>query len=162
MIIAEINSDGVVQSLFNSRKGYTDSTGIKHSPQIFSVWSDAELNAVKTAIFNEVAIAQGKQSTGFTDVFDGKDTMTIMRTPTRSIVAMPIIKLVLLLTHLLLPYGKRMGKALQTTQSVTGFVLYDRQSKLAFQSPHNECHKLHIHAGGCVCTYGDSSHPRRE
>ena len=137
MIIAEINSDGVVQSLFNSRKGYTDSTGIKHSPQIFSVWSDAELNAVKTAIFNEVAIAQGKQSTGFTDVFDGK-------------------------THLLLPYGKRTGKTLQTTQSVTGFVLYDRQSKLAFQSPHNECHKLHIHAGGCVCTYGDSSHPRRE
>ena len=76
MIIAEINSDGVVQSLFNSRKGYTDSNGIKHSPQIFSVWSDAELNAVKTAIFNEVAIAQGKQSTGFTDVFDGKVTRT--------------------------------------------------------------------------------------
>jgi hypothetical protein len=76
MIIAEINSDGVVQSLFNSRKGYTDSNGIRHSPQIFSVWSDSELNAVGAAIFNEVAIAQGKQSTGFADVFNGKVTRT--------------------------------------------------------------------------------------
>jgi hypothetical protein len=72
MKVAKINDDGTVVSVFNSRP-VTDDNGIQHPRNIFTLWTDAELNAIGYARFDEENVPSDKRSTGTTDTFaDGK------------------------------------------------------------------------------------------
>jgi len=72
MKVAKINDDGTVVSVFNSRP-VTDDNGIQHPRNIFALWSDAELNAIGYARFEEENVPSDKRSTGATDTFaDGR------------------------------------------------------------------------------------------
>jgi len=70
--IAKINDDGTVVIVFNSRP-VTDDNGIQHPRNIFTLWSDEELNAIGYARFDEENVPSDKRSTGTTDTFaDGR------------------------------------------------------------------------------------------
>ena len=72
MKIAKINDDGTVIIVFNSRP-VTDDNGIQHPRNIFTLWTDEELNAIGYARFDEENVPSSKRSTGTTDTFaDGR------------------------------------------------------------------------------------------
>jgi hypothetical protein len=69
---AKINEDGTVISVHNYRP-VTDDNGIQHPRNIFTLWTDEELNAIGYARFDEENVSSDKRSTGTTDSFvDGK------------------------------------------------------------------------------------------
>jgi hypothetical protein len=69
---AKINEDGTVISVHNYRP-VTDDNGIQHPRNIFTLWTDEELNAIGYARFDEENVPSDKRSTGTTDTFaDGR------------------------------------------------------------------------------------------
>ena len=69
---AKINEDGTVISVHNYRP-VTDDNGIQHPRNIFTLWTDEELNAIGYARFDEENVSSDKRSTGATDTFaDGR------------------------------------------------------------------------------------------
>jgi len=72
MKVAKINDDGTVVAVHNHRP-VTDDDGIQHPRNIFTLWTDEELNAIGYARFDEQNIPSDKRSTGATDTFaDGR------------------------------------------------------------------------------------------
>jgi hypothetical protein len=70
--VAKISHDGAVEKVFGQR-AVTDDWGIQHPSNIFSLWTDAELNAIGYARFDEQPIPSNKRSAGSTDTFaDGR------------------------------------------------------------------------------------------
>jgi len=70
--VAKINDDGTVITVHNPRP-VTDDNDIQHPRNIFTLWSDEELNAIGYARFDEENVPSDKRSTGTTDTFaDGK------------------------------------------------------------------------------------------
>ena len=75
--VAKIESDGTIISLHNDNKGVTDDNGIQHPRNIWQLWTDAELNAIGYARFEEQHVPNDKRSTGYSDTFaDGRVTRT--------------------------------------------------------------------------------------
>ena len=69
---AKIKKDGTVISVHNYRP-VTDDNGIQHPRNIFTLWTDEELNAIGYARFDEENVSSDKRSTGTTDTFaDGR------------------------------------------------------------------------------------------
>jgi hypothetical protein len=69
---AKINKDGTVITVHNYRP-VTDDNGIQHPRNIFQLWTDAELNDIGYAKFDEENVPSDKRSTGTTDSFvDGR------------------------------------------------------------------------------------------
>ena len=69
---AKIKKDGTVITVHNYRP-VTDDNGIQHPRNIFTLWTDEELNAIGYARFDEQHIPSDKRSTGATDTFlDGR------------------------------------------------------------------------------------------
>ena len=69
---AKITEDGTVIAVHNYRP-VTDDNGIQHPRNIFTLWTDEELNAIGYARFDEENISSEKRSTGTTDSFtDGR------------------------------------------------------------------------------------------
>ena len=69
---AKITEDGTVISVHNYRP-VTDDNGIQHPRNIFTLWTDEELNAIGYARFDEENVSSDKRSTGTTDTFaDGR------------------------------------------------------------------------------------------
>ena len=66
--VAKIADDGTVITTHNPRP-VTDDTGIQHPRNIFTLWTDAELNAIGYARFDEENVPSDKRSTGTTDTF---------------------------------------------------------------------------------------------
>jgi len=66
--VAKINADGTVIATHNPRP-VTDDNGIQHPRNIFTLWSDEELNAIGYARFDEENVPSDKRSTGTTDTF---------------------------------------------------------------------------------------------
>ena len=76
-MIAKIDGDGKVLSLFHGNKGYVDDEGTQYPRNIFTLWSDSEINKIGLARFEELTYPSTERSTGFTDVFkDGRVTRT--------------------------------------------------------------------------------------
>jgi|TARA_R110002126_G_scaffold13327_4_gene57996 hypothetical protein len=73
---AQIKPDGSVVKVINTNKGVNVGDGdemIQYPKSIWTIWSDAELNAIGYAKFNEDRVPSDKRSTGTTDTFaDGK------------------------------------------------------------------------------------------
>jgi len=65
---AKINEDGTVISVHNYRP-VTDDNGIQHPRNIFTLWTDEELNAIGYARFDEENVSSDKRSSGTTDTF---------------------------------------------------------------------------------------------
>ncbi len=81
MKIAELNSDNTVKRVFNAKAvNVGDGDALIHYPKsIFTLWSDAELNAIGFAKFDEEHVPSNHRITGTTDTFiDG----CILRTHT--------------------------------------------------------------------------------
>jgi len=70
MKVAKINDDGTVIAVHNHRP-VTDDDGTQHPRNIFTLWTDEELNAIGYARFDEENIPSDKRSTGTTDTFEG-------------------------------------------------------------------------------------------
>ena len=69
---AKITEDGTVITVHNYRP-VTDDNGIQHPRNIFTLWTDEELNAIGYARFDEENVPSDKRSTGATDTFaDGR------------------------------------------------------------------------------------------
>ena len=69
---AKITEDGTVITVHNYRP-VTDDNGIQHPRNIFTLWTDEELNAIGYARFDEENVSSDKRSTGTTDSFvDGR------------------------------------------------------------------------------------------
>ena len=68
MKVAKINDDGTVIAVHNPRP-ITDDNGIQYPRNIFTLWTDAELNAIGYARFDEQNIPSDKRSTSTTDTF---------------------------------------------------------------------------------------------
>ena len=69
---AKITEDGTVIAVHNYRP-VTDDNGIQHPRNIFTLWSDEELNTIGYARFDEENVSSDKRSTGTTDSFvDGR------------------------------------------------------------------------------------------
>lgn len=76
---AQINPDGSVVKVINTNKGVNVGDGdemIQYPKSIWTMWSDDKLNAIGYAKFNEDMMPPGKQSTGYTDTFNGQVTRT--------------------------------------------------------------------------------------
>ena len=69
---AKIKEDGTVITVHNYR-AVTDDNGIQHPRNIFTLWTDEELNAIGYARFDEENVPSDRRSTGVTDTFvDGR------------------------------------------------------------------------------------------
>ena len=69
---AKITEDGTVITVHNYRP-VTDDNGIQHPRNIFTLWTDEELNDIGYARFDEENVSSDKRSTGTTDTFaDGR------------------------------------------------------------------------------------------
>lgn len=76
MIVAKITPEGSVIKTHRA-KAVTDDNGVQHPANIFRLWSDAELNAIGYAPFDEIKPAAGTISTGTVDTFaNGRVTRT--------------------------------------------------------------------------------------
>ena len=72
MKVAKINDDGTVIAVHNPRP-VTDDAGVQYPRNIFTLWTDEELNAIGYARFDEENVPSDKRSTGTTDTFaDGR------------------------------------------------------------------------------------------
>lgn len=73
---AQITPDGTVIKVINTNKGVNVGEGsdmIQYPRSIWTMWTDAELNAIGYAKFTEDNVPSDKRSTGTTDSFvDGK------------------------------------------------------------------------------------------
>ena len=65
---AKITEDGTVITVHNYRP-VTDDNGIQHPRNIFTLWSDDELNVIGYARFDEENVPSDKRVTGTTDTF---------------------------------------------------------------------------------------------
>lgn len=72
MKVAKINDDGTVIAVHNPRP-VTDDAGVQYPRNIFTLWTDEELNAIGYARFDEENVPSDKRSTRTTDTFaDGR------------------------------------------------------------------------------------------
>ena len=78
--VAKINSDGSINKLMSPKASIIElkeDTGISHPRNIWTLWTDDELNAIGYARFNEDRIPNNEISTGRTDTFsNGQVTRT--------------------------------------------------------------------------------------
>ncbi len=70
---AQITPDGIVLKVFNFKAVNVgdDDEMIQYPKSIWTMWTDAELNAIGYAKFDEQHVPSDKRSTGTTDTFEG-------------------------------------------------------------------------------------------
>ena len=66
--VAKIKTDGTVIATHKPRP-VTDDNGVQYPRNIFTLWTDEELNAIGYARFDEQHVPSDKRSTGTTDTF---------------------------------------------------------------------------------------------